>query len=92
MKKYIAIFTLAVSLFTGCHLYSLRAEVVNVFDGAVAVEDTDGEVWLFDDEGTLAVGDSVLMVMDDKGTRSIRDDEIVTIRQVAQCNLSRLTG
>lgn len=83
MKKYIAIFTLAISLFTGCHLYSLRAEVVRIFDGAVAVEDTHGEVWLLDDNGVFTVGDSVVMIMDNMGTHSIHDDEIMVIRQIA---------
>lgn len=82
MKKYIVIFVLAVSLFVGCRLYSLRAEVVDIFDGAVAVEDTNGEVWLLDDEGQFAIGDSVVMVMDHMNTRSLYDDEIIIIQRV----------
>ena len=83
MRKWFVVFSLAVAVFVGCHLYGTRAEVVERLDGAIGVEDTDGEVWLMDDDGALSVGDSVIMIMNNNGTASIYDDEIVIIHKVA---------
>lgn len=82
MKKSFILFVLAVVVFIGCHLYSRHAEVVDIFDGAVAMEDTDGEVWLIDDDGSFSIGDSVTMIMNNCGTKTIYDDEIVIMHRV----------
>ena len=68
------------------------AEVVQVveyedtschFHHDVYIETSDGNVWIFDDDG-YTVGDAVRVVFDDMNTDDVEDDVIVDVRKVVR--------
>lgn len=59
----------------------VKATVIEANDEAIALEDTSGEVWVWElEEGeTFEVGQIVTIVFDDLGNDDLYDDEIIKV-------------
>lgn len=60
--------------------YTIDATVINVNDGIVTCEDTDGNVWEFYGDG-FKVNDMIVLVMNANHTTTIYDDMIEDVQK-----------
>ena len=60
-------------------LYSNPAEIVEIENDIVTVEDHNGYLWTFYGAEGRQVGDSVICIMDTVKTSTIFDDEIINV-------------
>lgn len=60
------------------HLYPLTTTVTEVNNDIVTVEDSNGNLWSFNDAEDWEVGDGCALIMHDNSTSEIVDDTIVS--------------
>lgn len=59
------------------HYYKQDCTVFAVCDDEVLFEDTTGNIWEYETDTELEVGDKVVVFFDDRNTSTRKDDEIV---------------
>lgn len=62
------------------HLYPLTTTVTQINNDTVTVEDSNGNLWLFNGVEDWQVGDGCALIMNDNNTKDIRDDVIISTR------------
>ena len=62
------------------HLYPLTTTVTEINNNTVTVEDSNGNLWSFDDAEDWQVGDGCALIMHDNSTSEIMDDTIISTR------------
>lgn len=64
------------------NMYPLSTIVteINIKDDSVTVEDSNGNLWLFNGVEDWQVGDGCALIMNDNNTKDIRDDTIISTR------------
>lgn len=59
--------------------YTINATVINVENGIVSCEDSNGDVWEFYGE-EYKVNDMLILVMDSNHTETIYDDMVIDVQ------------
>lgn len=62
------------------HLYPLSTTVTQINNDTVTVEDSNGNLWSFNDAEDWEVGDGCALIMHDNSTSEIVDDVIISTR------------
>ena len=62
------------------HLYPLSTTITKINNDTVTVEDSNGNLWLFDGAEDWEINDSCVLIMNDNNTKDIRDDVIISTR------------
>lgn len=62
------------------HLYPLTTTVTEIENDTVTVEDSNGNLWSFNDAEDWEVGDGCALIMHDNSTSEIVDDVIISTR------------
>lgn len=62
------------------HLYPLSTTVTEINNDTVTVEDSNGNLWLFNGAEDWEINDSCALIMNDNNTKDIRDDVIISTR------------
>lgn len=62
------------------HLYPLSTTVTQTNNDTVTVEDSNGNLWSFNDAEDWEINDTCALIMDDNSTKDICDDIIISTR------------
>ena len=62
------------------HLYPLSTTITKINNDTVTVEDSNGNLWLFDGAEDWEINDSCALIINDNNTKDIRDDVIISTR------------